>query len=109
MIRAEPVQYGLLNSQTKLNCSTTLDGFRYLVDITWFRGEGDSRVELWGRPQFESTAISDEGVYACVIVIGEIDIVVERIINFQVIGKHNEKNCAVLISYSTEMCCIVTA
>ena len=90
MILAEPVQYGLLNSQTNLNCSTTLDGFRYLVEITWFRGEGDGREDLWRRPQFENTAISDEGVYTCVINIREMGIVVERIINFQVIGKHNK-------------------
>ena len=87
MIQAEPLQYGLLNSPTALNCSTTLNEFTFLVDISWFSGEGDGRVSLSGRPQFESTAITDEGVYTCIIDIAEMSFVVERIINFQVIGK----------------------
>ena len=82
------MQYGLLNHQTAINCSTTLDAFDFLVDIEWFRGEGDDRVSLSGRPQFDSTAISDEGVYTCVVYIAEVGIESEKIINFQVIGKH---------------------
>lgn len=82
------MQYGLLDSQTALNCSTTLNKFIFLVDITWYRGEGDGKVMLSGRPQFDNTAVSDEGVYTCVINIAEMGgIENERIINFKVIGK----------------------
>ena len=96
VIQAEPLQYGLLNHQTALHCSTTLDSFDFLVDITWFRGEGDDRVSLSGRPQFDSTAISDEGVYTCIVNIAEVGIENEKIINFQVIGKY----CLISIVYS---------
>lgn len=88
VVQAEPVQYALVNTQTALNCSTTLDAFDFLVDISWFRGEGADRMSLSGRPQFESTAISDEGVYTCVIDITEMGIATEKRINFKVIGKH---------------------
>ena len=89
VVEAEPVQYGLLNTPTDLNCSTVLDEFMFLVEISWFRGEGANRTRLSGRPWFERTVISNEGVYTCIVNIQEMGVVIEKIINFQVVGKHN--------------------
>jgi hypothetical protein len=89
VVQAEPEQYGLLNTSTALDCSTTLNEFDFLVDIAWFRGEGTERTPL-NTPLliFESTAFSDEGVYTCKVNINELGIVIERIINFKVVGKY---------------------
>ena len=87
MVQAEPMQYGLLNVSETLNCSTTLERFAFLVEFTWFRGEGTEGPQLSNRPQFERTALSDEGVYTCKVNIQEIGFVTEKIINFQVVGK----------------------
>ena len=87
VVDAEPQQYGFLKTPTALNCSTSLDTFDFLVDITWFRGEGDSKTMLNGRPQFGSTAISDEGVYTCKVDITEMGIMIEKKIDFQVVGE----------------------
>jgi hypothetical protein len=88
VVQAEPVQYGLLNSRTALDCSTTLDKFIFLVDITWYRGEGTGRIEM-SSPQLEGTELSDEGVYTCKVNINEVGAVIEKIINFLVIGKYS--------------------
>ena len=87
VVDAEPQQYGFLNTPTALNCSTSLDSFVFLVEVTWFRGENDAKTRLNGRPQFGSTAISDEGVYTCKVDITEMGIVIEKMIDFQVIGE----------------------
>ena len=78
MVQAEPKQYGFFNTPTALNCTTTLDVFRFLVVTTWFRGEGSTKAELSERPHFDSTAISNEGVYACQVDITEMSIVIEK-------------------------------
>ena len=88
MVLAEPMQYGLLNFPAALNCSTTLHMFDFLVEFTWFRGEGTEGPQLSSSPQFERTALSDQGVYTCEVNIRQIGFVTERIINFQVVGKH---------------------
>ena len=95
VVLAEPKQYGFLNTLTALNCTTTLDQFRFLIIITWFRGEGDSKMRLGERPRFGSTAIPDEGMYTCEVDITEVGIVIEKKINFKVIGKLN--NCFIMI------------
>ena len=87
MVQAEPKQYGFLNAPSMLNCTTTLDEFRFLVDIRWFSGEGDSKMLLGERLQFDNTAISNEGVYTCQVDITEMGIVINRKIDFQVIGE----------------------
>ena len=87
VVQAEPMQYGLLNFPASLNCLTTLDVFDFLIDFTWFRREGSGRTQL-NSPQFERTALSDDGVYTCRVNINEFGAVIERTIDFQVIGKH---------------------
>ena len=62
--------------------------FDFLVEFTWFRGEGTEGPQLSSSPQFERTALSDQGVYTCEVNIRQIGFVTERIINFQVVGKH---------------------
>ena len=87
MVQAEPKQYGILNIPTALNCTTTLDQFRFLVIIRWFRGEGSTKEVFGERPQFDVTAISNEGVYTCQVDIIEIGIVTNKKIDYKVIGE----------------------
>ena len=52
-------------------------------------------MRLGERPRFGSTAIPDEGVYACEVDITEMRIVTEKKIDFKVIGKLND--CFIMI------------
>ena len=89
------MQYGLLNDPVTLNCSTTLERFTFLVEFTWFRGEGTEGPPLImsNGLHFERTALSDEGMYTCKVNIQEIGLVIKKTINFQVVGK-----CTIIIS-----------
>ena len=87
MVQAEPQQYGFLSTLTELNCSTTLDQLTFLVIITWFKEVGKSKIILGRQAQFSNTAISDEASYVCEVDITEMDIVIERRIDFKVIGR----------------------
>ena len=87
MVQAQPVQYGLYNTPTALNCTTTLDTFEHVIDFSWYRGQGQDKTDLLGRPQFENTHISDEGLYTCEVLISAMGVRIEKPINFTVIGK----------------------
>lgn len=87
MVQAEPLQYGLYNTPTALNCTTTLDVFELVIVFSWYRGQGQHKTELQGRPQFENTHISHEGLYTCEVHIALMGVTIERSINFTVIGK----------------------
>ena len=91
VVQAEPQQYGFLNTRTELNCSTTLDQFTFLVIITWFKEVGESKILLDRQAQFSNTAISDEASYVCEVDITEMGIVIERRIDFKVIGRFAQK------------------
>ena len=87
VVQAEPVQYGLLDTPTSLNCSTTLDIFDFAIIIQWHRGQGQNETRLRGRPQFDNTDISHEGLYRCEVDISSMGIRISKTINFSVIGK----------------------
>ena len=87
MVQAEPVQYGLYNTPTALNCTVSLDAFHFVIEFSWYRGQGPDKTNLQGRPQFENTHISHEGLYTCEVLISAMDIRIEKTINFTVIGK----------------------
>ena len=58
-------------------------------------------MELSERPQFENTAISDEGVYTCQVDITEMGIVIEKRIDFKVIGELVLSKSESLLGYIT--------
>ena len=87
VVLADPDQYGLFNMETSLNCSTTLDVNEFVILFNWYRGEGDSKQALPGRPHFESADISDEGVYTCEVDISAMGLTIAKTINFQVLGE----------------------
>ena len=87
MLQAEPVQYGLYNTPTELNCSTTLNTMQFVIDFSWYRGQEQDKTALPGRPQFENTDISHEGLYTCEVHISVVGVTIQKTINFTVIGK----------------------
>ena len=89
VVQADPIQYGLYNRPTTLNCSTTLDVNALSIVITWYRGEGETKQLLPDSPQlrFDSTDISHEGVYTCKVHISAIGSTITKSIDFKVIGE----------------------
>ena len=89
VVQAEPIQYGLYNMPTTLNCSTTLDVNALSIIITWYREDGETKQLLPDSPQlrFDSTDISHEGVYGCAVYISSISLTITKTIDFKVIGE----------------------
>ena len=88
MVLAESRQYGILHANSSLNCTSTLDVFQYLIIYKWFRGSGENRVPLEGRPEFVSISYSHQGLYTCQVYISSVDIRIEKIVEFLVTGMH---------------------
>ena len=95
VVRAESIQYAVLNTYTSLRCGSTLDDFEYLIQYTWFRKYGEIRVPLEEGPDFEITDLSQEGFYTCQVNILLIDIRFEKAVELVVIG---------MSSYSIHIC-----
>lgn len=90
------MQYGLLSAQTALNCTTTLDINKYAIIFNWFRGQGENKTSLERNVQFESTRLSHSGQYTCEVYISAMDIRIERLVEFYVIGE--EKSTTLYMS-----------
>jgi hypothetical protein len=88
VVLAEPRQHGTLYDHTSLNCTSTLDVFQDMLVYKWFRGSGERRVPLEGRPEFVSTNPSHQGNYTCQVYISTVDIKIEKIVEFLVIGTY---------------------
>lgn len=91
VVVAESRQYGILNANSSLNCTSTLDVFQDMIVYKWFRGSGKDRVRLEGRPErleFVNTNYSHQGIYTCEVYISSVDIKIEKIVEFLVIGTH---------------------
>ena len=88
MVVAEPMQYGIINTPTSLNCSTTLNEFKFEIVTYWNEVLGETTQRLSGRPQFNTTNISHEGVFTCEVFISTMGIMIEKTITFSVIGTY---------------------
>ena len=88
VVLAESRQYGILNANSSLNCTSTLDVFQDMIVYKWFRGSGKDRVRLEGRPEFVNTNYSHQGIYTCQVYISSVDIKIEKIVEFLVTGMH---------------------
>ena len=86
MIEAESRQYGVLHTHTRLNCSSTLNKFQYLINYKWFRRYEEIKAHLKGWPEFERTNSSNEGHYICQAYISSMDIRIEKMVEFQITG-----------------------
>ena len=84
---ADPVQYGILNTQTSLNCSSSFDKFENIVIITWFSGRTETRTLLGRWPEFNTTEHNHGGLYTCLVHVSRIDIRIEKTVEFIVLGK----------------------
>lgn len=79
-ILAPPFQYGLIDTSTSLNCTTTFNETNR-ISITWTR-EGEDVSH-----QLDRVRLDNEGLYKCSVFLGNFNLRAERMINFSVIGK----------------------
>ena len=88
VVIAAPRQYGIIRTNTSLNCTSTLDAFQDMLIYKWFRGYGEGRVplDLEGSPKFVSVNHSHQGLYTCQVYISSLDIRIEKVVEFLVTG-----------------------
>ena len=85
--QADPVQYGILNTPTALNCSSSYDAFNDLVIIKWIRGQRESGKLLGRWAEFNPTEHNHGGLYTCLVYVSRIDVRMEKRVQFIVLGK----------------------
>ena len=85
-IHVPQVQFGLLNDSVTLNCSTSLNRSVTVVTTTWMNS---SRSTI-PNGRINSVQLSHEGQYTCELYLSTLNLVVEKVTQFIVIGEFNE-------------------
>ena len=81
-VNAPPVQFGLMNSPTTLECRSISDNFPAVhVELT------DSSDRKIPEGRFLSLALENEGEYTCKIYFYEIGVTIDKVIQLQVLGE----------------------
>ncbi|XP_064399608.1 contactin-6-like [Halichondria panicea] len=81
IVVAPPFQYGLIDTSSSLNCTTT-SSETSSVSITWFH---DRENGASANNQIDRVQISHEGMYVCSVFLATFDLRAIRMINFSVI------------------------
>lgn len=94
------MQYGLIGTSTALNCTTTLNEREFVITTDWYSGSGITGTQLPRRPHFNRTSISDEGTFTCSVFIAQMNIRINKIITFSVVGKLTHSKLLVILNSS---------